>query len=187
MEMKNAKLLARFPRDRKRWNAIVFFFQRFPQKKSTRNGTRKPDLELVAWTPVAPAPGLGQALKPSRHPWARGREEAVFLPRTAGRTPELRVPGPARKSLASPSAGRAAYTAPWASQVPPQKPGRQLHLLPKAQTPAPARTRSEQTPLEQAPPCWCRRVSGNFQREQFMERGLRDPGCPAGALALWAM
>lgn len=112
MEMKNAKLLARFPRDRKRWNAIVFFFQRFPQKKSTRNGTRKPDLELVAWTPVAPAPGLGQALKPSLHPWARGREEAVFLPRTAGRTPELRVPGPARKSLASPSAGRAAYTAP---------------------------------------------------------------------------
>lgn len=186
MEMKNAKLLARFPRDRKRWNAIVFLFNAFLKRKAQEMGLES--LTSSSW-PGLPSLPLPASARPSSPPvipgpGGAGRQYSCRGPR-GGRQNSASRAGPEvpRLSLFRPCRPHGPYT----SQVPPQNPGRQLHLLPKAQTPAPARTRSEQMRPKQTPPCWRRRVSGSFQRERFMERGLRDPGCPAGALALWAM
>lgn len=123
-----------------------FPFLRFPQKKRTRKGSRKSDLALVVWTPASPTPGPGQALKSSqspRGPGARGgRGPAAEDPDP---TPELRVPGrPAGQPLASPPQA-VPPTRSLRLPRPSREPGRQLHLLPKAQTPAPANTRSEWT------------------------------------------
>lgn len=81
---------------------------------------------------------------------------------------------------------------PYASLVPPKTSGRRTHLLPKAQTPAPAKTPSEKTPHNRTPPCWRGQLSRGPVREGFMERvdyvsqdTPRGTGPPRGNL--WAM
>lgn len=74
-----------------------FPFLPVPQRKSTENGTRKSDLELVVWISASPTSGRGWALKPSkspRGPGARGGE--VLAAGDHGPDARSRVPGPTR-------------------------------------------------------------------------------------------
>lgn len=153
----------------------------FPQKKTIKNTTRESGLELAVCIPEFPTPtaGQGRALPSHHRPRGAKRQRSPW--------PETTVPTPRERRVLRQAwaASRLALLrlchqhCPYASHVPPRIPSRQPHLLPKAQTPALAKTRSERTRPNSAPPCWRGRVS----RKWFMDRGLCFPGCPAGAPA----
>ena len=94
-----------------------------------------------------------------------------------GAEPQLPTPGGHRISGPARAPSRLALLrpcrphSPYARLVPPETPGRRPHLQPKAQTPAPDKTRSETTRGNWAPPWWRMQFSRRPVREQFMERG----------------
>lgn len=121
------------------------------------------DLESLTWSSWSgrlplPLRAHARPSSPPSNPGAPGREADVRGPRTMDPTPELRVPGrPGRPSPPPPQA--VPPTRSLRLPRPSRELGRQFHLLPKAQTPAPANTRSERSRPRQPPPCWRRRVS----------------------------
>nr|CAI9690346.1 unnamed protein product [Rangifer tarandus platyrhynchus] len=104
------------------------------------------------WSP--PRHGRGQALKSFQATTVptgarRGpRSGEPQTPHAGGR----RLSGPARAASRLARLRPCCPYSPYARLVPPESPGRRPHLQPKAQTPAPDKTRSERTRRNRAPP-----------------------------------
>ena len=172
--MRNAKGLAQS--DRKRWNKIIFLFNPFLRKKSTQK-----KWNVKVWPR---ARGLDSGLP---HATAEARPSSPSKPPRSlrardGRGPrgaEPQIPTPGGHPISGPARAPSRLAtlrpcrphSPYARLVPPETPGRRPHLQPKAQTPAPDKTRSETTRSNGAPPWWRMQFSRRSVRGQFMERG----------------
>ena len=174
--MRNAKGLAQFLSDRKRWSKIIFLFNPFLRKKSTKKKMERESVASSAWSGFwsPPRHDRGQALKsfqattvPTGARRKRSPRRGTADPPTPG---ACRILGPARAASRLARLRPCCPYSPYARLVPPESPGRRPHLQPKAQTPAPDKTRSERRGRNGAPPWWRMQLFRRSVRELFMER-----------------